>query len=39
MLVSVRIDMVDIVNDRGEVTRKDTFVDGVQAQAQMAKLA
>jgi steroid delta-isomerase-like uncharacterized protein len=39
--VSVRIDMVDIVtiNDRGEVTRKDTFLDGVQAQAQMAKLA
>ena len=38
--VSVRIDMVDIVtiNDRGEVTRKDTFLDGVQAQAQMAKL-
>ena len=38
--VAMRVDMVDIVdvNDKGEVTRKDTFVDFVQAQAQLAKL-
>jgi uncharacterized protein (TIGR02246 family) len=38
--VQVRIDMLDIVdiNDRGEVVRKDTFMDGAQAQAAFAKL-
>lgn len=39
--VSIRIDMLDIidVNDKGQVIRKDTFLDGAQAKAQLAKLA
>lgn len=39
--VPIRIDMVDIidVNDKGQVIRKDTFMDGAQAKAQFAKLA
>lgn len=39
--VPIRVDMVDIidVNDKGQVIRKDTFMDGAQAKAQLAKLA
>ena len=38
--IPIRVDMVDVVdiNDKGEVLRKDTFIDGAQAKAEFAKL-
>ncbi len=39
--VPIRVDMLDIIdiNDKGQVIRKDTFLDGAQAKAQLARLA